>query len=121
MSGASRNSSWMVADRSRRGKRADLVVQNARIVLSTGVVEGALVVSDGRIDRIETGSAPDGDRVIDARGNYVLPGIVDPHTHPGLVAPAEQRFPLESRAMAAGGVTTTISYVRRPESYLDMV
>jgi dihydropyrimidinase len=28
---------------------------------------------------------------------------------------------MESRAMAAGGVTTTISYVRRPESYLDMV
>jgi dihydropyrimidinase len=80
-----------------------------------------LVVSDGVVDRIATGSAPYARQVIDAQGNYVLPGVIDPHTHPGLVAPAEERFPLESRAMAAGGVTTAISYVRRPESYLEMI
>jgi dihydropyrimidinase len=111
----------MVADAGRRATRADLVVRDARIVLPGGVKDGALVVSNGVVEGVATGSAPDAERVIDARGRYVLPGLIDPHTHPGLVAPAEERFPMESRAMAAGGVTTTISYVRRPESYLGMV
>lgn len=111
----------MVAEGKRRPTRADLVVRDGRIVLPDGVVKGSLVIADGLIQRVAIGSTPDSEHVIDARGRYVLPGVIDPHTHPGLVAPAEQRFPLESRAMAAGGVTTAISYVRRPESYLGMI
>jgi allantoinase len=98
-----------------------MVVRDGRMVLPDGVVEGSLVISNGRIESVTSGSAPDAKRVVDAGGRYILPGLIDPHTHPGLVAPAEQRFPLESRAMAAGGVTTAISYVRRPESYLGMI
>lgn len=90
-------------------------------MLPDGVVEGSLVISNGLVRDIATRSTPNAARVIDAQGRHVLPGVIDPHTHPGLVAPAEERFPMESRAMAAGGVTTTISYVRRPESYVGML
>jgi dihydropyrimidinase len=98
----------------------DLIVNDARVVLPHGVVEGSLVVADGLVvDVRPSGSSSGATRVIDAKGRYVLPGVIDPHTHPGLVAPAEERLPLESRGMAAGGVTTVISYFRRPESYLQ--
>ena len=97
---------------------ADLVVTDARIVLPGGITEGNLVVTGGRISDVGPGPAPRAARTIDARGLALLPGVVDPHTHPGLVAPPEVRLPSESRAMAAGGVTTVLSYFRRPESHL---
>lgn len=100
---------------------ADLVVRNARIVLPEETVEGSLVVDEGRVAEVAPRAEPTAAAVIDAQGRYVLPGVIDPHTHPGLVAPAERRFPMESRWMASGGVTTTISYFRRPESYLDLL
>jgi dihydroorotase-like cyclic amidohydrolase len=96
----------------------DLVVRVARIVLpGQGIVEGHIAVRDGVI--VSTGEGPGAEarRVIDAQGLHVLPGVIDPHTHPGLVAPLEERLPLESRGAAAGGVTTLISYLRRPEDY----
>jgi 5-methylthioadenosine/S-adenosylhomocysteine deaminase len=45
------------------------------------VVEGSLLVVDGRIAAV--GVAPDGphDRVIDAKGGYLLPGFVQTHVH----------------------------------------
>lgn len=45
--------------------------------------------------------------VIDARGRYVMPGVIDEHVHfrePGLTSKGDIRS--ESRAAAAGGVTT---------------
>ncbi len=100
---------------------ADLVVANARVVLPAEIVEGSLVVEEGKVAEVARHAVPKAAQVIDARGRYVLPGVIDPHTHPGLVAPAKTRFPRESQWMAAGGVTTTISYFRRPESYLSLV
>ena len=45
------------------------------------IVEGAIVVRDGRI--VHVGPEPDGrhDRVIDAHGAYVLPGFIQTHIH----------------------------------------
>jgi dihydroorotase len=51
----------------------------------------------------------DGYEVIDANNNYVLPGIIDTHVHfrePGLTSKAD--IYTESRAAAAGGVTSFI-------------
>ncbi len=99
----------------------DLVVRDAQIVLPAGIVQGSLVIDDGLVTQVTTASPPAASREIDAKGRFVLPGVIDPHTHPGLVAPLERRLPLESRAMAAGGVTTVISYFRRPETYIPLV
>jgi dihydropyrimidinase len=100
---------------------ADLLVADARIVLPDEIVEGTLVVEGGKVVEIARHSTPKATSVVDAAGRYVLPGVIDPHTHPGLVAPAETRLPLEAQWMASGGVTTTISYFRRPESYRSLV
>ena len=55
-----------------------LVIGNARIVLADEIVHGAVVVEDGRIASIETGSPAAG--ALDFGGDYLLPGLVDIHT-----------------------------------------
>lgn len=58
-------------------RNATILTMNDRL----DVVEGAIVVSDGRI--VHVGAEADGrhDTVIDARGGYVLPGFIQTHIH----------------------------------------
>jgi imidazolonepropionase-like amidohydrolase len=41
----------------------------------------SLVIRNGRIDSIGSGSGPAGVRAIDLKGKYVLAGLIDAHTH----------------------------------------
>lgn len=98
------------------------VIRDGHIVNEGRVFEGDIVIEDGSIvsvsktsDRRRTGDLPPDshqpETVIDARGCYVLPGVIDSHVHfrePGLTDKADIRS--ESHAAAAGGVT----------SYFDM-
>lgn len=84
-------------------------------------IVNALIVNEGRVFRgslkidgtVLAEVASEGDdfvaegEVVDAQGCYVLPGVIDEHVHfrePGLTQKADIRN--ESRAAAAGGVTT---------------
>jgi len=61
-----------------------LLIKNGTILtLTKGVIaKGDLLVVDGLIKQIgENLQAPAGVRVIDAAGKFVLPGIIDSHTH----------------------------------------
>jgi imidazolonepropionase-like amidohydrolase len=59
------------------------VIQNATIMtVVKGTVKGSIVIRDGKI--VEVGEkvlVPQGAAVIDASNQYIIPGIVDPHTH----------------------------------------
>ncbi len=57
----------------------DVVVRNGVVYTEDGFREAAVCVRDGRIERI--GEPADADRVIDADGGIVLPGLVNAHTH----------------------------------------
>jgi dihydropyrimidinase len=86
----------------------DLEIVGGRIVTPGGVVEGDLVVRDGRVAAISTGRGKRPPEAIDASGCLVLPGGVDPHSH----ALAD----LEAGAVsAAHGGTTTILTFTLPE------
>ena len=86
------------------------VVQGGTIVNEGKTFDGTIVIEDGKITKIIQGHTnPEAsfDEVIDASGCFVLPGIIDDHVHfrePGLTEKAD--IDTESRAAAAGGVTT---------------
>jgi imidazolonepropionase-like amidohydrolase len=60
-----------------------ILVQNATILtVAKGTVKGSILVRDGKIAEVgERLMVPQGATVIDATGQYVIPGIVDPHSH----------------------------------------
>ncbi|HET7841283.1 MAG TPA: amidohydrolase family protein [Terriglobia bacterium] len=64
-----------------------IVIRGATILTMThGTIEdGTVVIEDGKIAAVGKDVAtPAGAQVIDARGEYVLPGLVDPHSHLGV-------------------------------------
>lgn len=87
----------------------DVVVKNGTLVLPSGLWEGSLVIDEGRIIGVMKSGEPKADRVIDAQGKFVLPGMVDMHVHlrdPG--NPDRENFESGTRAAAAGGVTSVM-------------
>ncbi len=56
---------------------AETVLTNARIVLADEIVEGSLLLRDGAIAAIDSGSTRAGE---DMGGDYVIPGLVELHT-----------------------------------------
>lgn len=88
-------------------------IRNATIINEGLSVQGSLFVSDGIIQRIypatESPGIPAGATVIDATGQWLLPGVIDTHVHfrePGATHKADVAS--ETRAAAAGGVTSFI-------------
>src|SRR5215472_11513607 len=59
------------------------VIQNATVLTVThGTYHGSILIRDGKIAEAgEKVQVPDGARVIDAKGQYVMPGIIDCHSH----------------------------------------
>ena len=86
------------------------LIQGGTLVNEGKLFEGSILIEDSRIARIYTEPhTPEAsyDELIDASGCFVLPGVIDDHVHfrePGLTAKAD--IESESRAAAAGGVTT---------------
>jgi len=61
-----------------------LLIQNATILtVSHGTIEhGSILIKDGKIAEVGAGvKAPSGAQVIDASGQFVMPGIIDCHSH----------------------------------------
>ena len=84
------------------------LIKNATVV-NEGQMQQASVLIDGDIisDIFTLAPLPEADNVVDAQGKWLLPGAIDDHVHfrdPGLTHKAD--FTTESRAAAAGGVTT---------------
>ena len=86
-----------------------LLIKKGHIVDAKSGIDGVfdLLAIDGRIAEISKNISDDGCEVIDAKGKYVLPGLVDAHCHlrdPGF----EYKEDIESgtRSAAVGGFTS---------------
>ncbi|MBI3076990.1 MAG: amidohydrolase family protein [Deltaproteobacteria bacterium] len=91
------------------------VIVNALAVTPAGIVRGGIGIEQGKIVAIATDeNLPKALETIDAGGRYVIPGVVDPHAHPGGKYPLDQDFRTETPGAAAGGVTTIGAIVRVP-------
>ena len=63
---------------------APLAIVNANLVnVRDGRVtpNQTIVIRGGTIESIGSGAAPAGARVVDLKGKYALPGLIDAHTH----------------------------------------
>ncbi len=103
----------------------NFVLHNCRIVNEGEVREGDLRVRSGRIDKIGGSlSASAGETDIDAGGRLLFPGLIDDQVHfrePGLTHKAD--IATESRAAAAGGITSFMEMpnVRPPTLDMDKI
>ena len=83
-----------------------LLITNCKLVGIEGIKN--ILIEDGKMKDI-TAEAAEADKVVDAKENIVLPGVIDPHVHfrdPGLTH--KEDFESGSIAAAAGGITTII-------------
>jgi dihydroorotase len=87
---------------------SSILILNANIVNENMVFQGDVLIKGERIEKIGTGlQAEKADKIIDAKGKYLLPGVIDDQVHfrePGLTHKAS--IYSESRAAVAGGVTS---------------
>lgn len=89
-----------------------LLITNARIASenSTSLAAADVLIADGTIQAIgENLSAPDGFRVIDAKGRIIMPGMFDAHVHfrePGFEA--KETIASGSEAAINGGITGVV-------------
>ncbi|QQS49996.1 MAG: dihydroorotase [Bacteroidota bacterium] len=86
-----------------------LLIKNAKLVNEGEIYQANLIVKNGLIDSIHRDTIPEHTEaeVIDARGLYLLPGVIDDQVHfrePGLTHKGD--LASESAAAAAGGVTS---------------
>jgi dihydroorotase len=88
--------------------RQTLLIVNANIVNEDRIVTGDVFIRDGRIEKVGFGlTGQQADRVIDARGRHLLPGMIDDQVHfrePGLTHKGD--IATESSAAVAGGITS---------------
>ncbi|CBA16400.1 dihydroorotase [Xanthomonas albilineans] len=87
---------------------ASTLIVNARLVNEGHETQGDLRIADGRIAAIASQlGAREGERVVDAKGRWLLPGMIDDQVHfrePGLTHKGD--IASESAAAVAGGLTS---------------
>lgn len=87
-----------------------MLVKNCRLVVKDNQeVIRDILIENGVITKIDENITTEDSNVVDAKSNYVLPGVIDVHTHmrdPGLTH--KEDFTSGSKACARGGVTTFI-------------
>lgn len=90
----------------------DLQIKNGQVITENGLQRVDLSIKDGKIVQIGKASQSDtSTHEIDAQGQYVLPGFLDPHVHlndPGLTN--SEDFYTGTCAAAAGGITTVLEH-----------
>ena len=80
---------------------SELTLRGGRVVTPGGVVEGDVVVADGRIAAVGAARGAARGDVLDLGGRWVLPGFIDVHVHGGGGAQCNTRDPDEIRRVAA--------------------
>jgi len=88
-----------------------LALVNARLITADAVVEGGLLVEEGRIAAASPGvEAPAGAEVMDLGGRYLAPGFIELHTHGGgdrsLLTEDPAEVEAYARWVASSGVTS---------------
>ena len=97
-----------------------LLIRNAKLVNEGKIYHADVFIKNGFIEKIDTnGIAMHADKVINAEGQYLLPGVIDDQVHfrePGLTHKGE--IYTEAKAAVAGGIT---SFMEQPNTFPNAV
>jgi alpha-D-ribose 1-methylphosphonate 5-triphosphate diphosphatase len=96
----------------------EIVLSNARILLEDEIVDGSLLIRDGKIADISKGNSTDGE---DFEGDYLIPGLVELHTdhleghyspRPGLRWHKTAAIQAHDAQIVTSGITTVFDCLR---------
>jgi len=97
-----------------------MILANAKLVLGNEIIQGGIVIKDGIIAEIFTGTnVPTG--AIDLAGDYLSPGLVELHTdnlerhmspRPGVDWPHSAAIMAHDAELAGVGITTVFDAMR---------
>ncbi len=92
------------------------IITNAKIVMPDRILNGSVVIENGKIEKI-TSDKIEGDNIIDAKGKFLLPGLIDIHgddlekeisPRPSVNFPMDFALINLDRKTAACGITTKL-------------
>ena len=97
------------------------LIANGTVVTADGEFAGDVLIEGETITAVGRVTAPDGADVVDATGCFVLPGLIDNHTHlsmPFMGMMSADDYDTGTRAAAAGGVTCLVDFAiqREPDN-----
>lgn len=98
-----------------------ILIKNAHIVNEGSIIQADVCLQDGLIQSIGQELAQKDSQIIDANGQYLLPGIIDGQVHfrePGLTHKGD--LYTESKAAVAGGVCSFIDMPNTVPNVLKM-
>ena len=92
-----------------------LLIRGGTVVTGDQTIRADVYCAEGQIKAVgEKLDVPAGARTVDAGGQYVMPGGIDPHTHmelPFMGTVASEDFFSGTSAALAGGTTMIIDFV----------
>jgi alpha-D-ribose 1-methylphosphonate 5-triphosphate diphosphatase len=97
---------------------SEQILSNARIVLEDRIVDGSVLIRDGRITTIDEGSSRTGE---DFGGDYLIPGLVELHTdhleshyspRPGVRWHMTSAIQAHDAQIVTSGITTVFDCLR---------
>ena len=97
---------------------SSILILNANVVNEGSINEQDVLIKNDRIAKIDSGISTENHTIIDAKGQFLIPGVIDDQVHfrePGLTHKAE--IYTESKAAVAGGITT---YMEMPLSLIHI-
>ncbi|MCP3742108.1 dihydropyrimidinase [Rossellomorea sp. BNER] len=89
------------------------LIKNGLIVTAADTYKANVLIENGKISAIGEHIEEEGAEIIDAKGRYLLPGGIDPHTHldmPFGGTVTKDDFETGTKAAAFGGTTTVIDF-----------
>src|SRR5947207_5274403 len=103
------------------GATVSTVIANGTVVTADGEFEGDVLIEGEKIAAVGRVTVPKGTEVVDAGGCFVLPGLIDNHTHlsmPFMGMMSADDYDTGTRAAAAGGVTCLVDFAiqREPDN-----
>ena len=87
-------------------------IHNARVVGPDGIFPANVYCSGGKIAAMSaTSNTFSADRTLDAKGLYLMAGLIEPHVHLGAFNGVDSDMETETRSALGGGITTIMNFV----------